>query len=129
MNCHCNCKLKGYCNCHSLYLSDSCHVVVVKVMAADVMTMNGKSAATVKGGVVNISTKDGVHLNGLSKSKRFLRWVETWIEEDIPHGTSPDIESKEAKAKPLTEKLFSEAVISSLTTFETKEERERVPPM
>ena len=32
-----------------------------------VMTMDGKSAATVNGGMVSISTNDGVHLNGLSK--------------------------------------------------------------
>ena len=43
------------------------HVVAGKVMAADVMTMNGESAATVNGAMVSISTDDGVHLNGLSK--------------------------------------------------------------
>ena len=43
------------------------HVVAGKVMAADVMTMDGKSAATVNGAMVSISTNDGVHLNGLSK--------------------------------------------------------------
>jgi uncharacterized surface protein with fasciclin (FAS1) repeats len=43
------------------------HVVAGKVSAADVMTMDGKSAATVNGAMVAISTKDGVHLNGLSK--------------------------------------------------------------
>ncbi len=39
------------------------HVVAGKVRAADVMTMDGKSAATVNGGMVSISTKDGVHIN------------------------------------------------------------------
>jgi uncharacterized surface protein with fasciclin (FAS1) repeats len=43
------------------------HVVSGKVMAADVMTMDGKSATTVNGAMVSISTDDGVHLNGLSK--------------------------------------------------------------
>lgn len=43
------------------------HVVTGKVMAADVMTMDGKSAATVNGATVAISTKDGVKLNGASK--------------------------------------------------------------
>ncbi len=43
------------------------HVVAGKVMAADVMTMDGKSAATVNGATVAISTKDGVKLNGASK--------------------------------------------------------------
>ncbi len=59
-------------------------------------------------------------------SKRFLRWVDTWIEENIPPGANPDIESHEAKAKRLLEKLFAEAAAAGFTNFETKEERERV---
>jgi uncharacterized surface protein with fasciclin (FAS1) repeats len=43
------------------------HVVAGKVMASDVMTMDGKSATTVNGAEVAISTNDGVHLDGLSK--------------------------------------------------------------
>ena len=35
-------------------------------MAADVMMMDGKSAATVNGASLAISTKDGVKLNGTS---------------------------------------------------------------
>lgn len=42
------------------------HVVAGKVMAADVMTMDGQSAKTVNGAMVAISTKDGVKLNGAS---------------------------------------------------------------
>ena len=42
------------------------HVVAGKVMAADVMTMDGKSAATVNGANVSISTQNGVKLNGAS---------------------------------------------------------------
>jgi uncharacterized surface protein with fasciclin (FAS1) repeats len=41
------------------------HVLPGKVMAADVMTMDGKSAATVNGAEVKISTTGGVKLNGL----------------------------------------------------------------
>ena len=62
-------------------------------------------------------------------SKRFLRWVGTWIEENIPPGANPDIESHDAKAKRLTEKLFAEALAAGFTTFETQEERELVPPL
>ena len=40
------------------------HVVAGKVMAADVMTMDGQSAKTVNGAALAISTKDGVKLNG-----------------------------------------------------------------
>jgi uncharacterized surface protein with fasciclin (FAS1) repeats len=40
------------------------HVVAGKVMAADVLTMDGQSATTVNGAALAISTKDGVKLNG-----------------------------------------------------------------
>ena len=43
------------------------HVVSGKVLAADVMTMDGKSAKTVNGADIKISIKDGVHLNGTAK--------------------------------------------------------------
>ena len=43
------------------------HVVAGKVMAADVMTMDGKSAATVNGAQIKIGTTGGVKLNGTSK--------------------------------------------------------------
>ena len=39
------------------------HVVAGKVMAADVMTMDGKSAATVNGAQLNVTTTGGVKLN------------------------------------------------------------------
>jgi len=42
------------------------HVVSGKVLAADVMTMDGKEAATVQGSPVKISTTGGVKLNGTS---------------------------------------------------------------
>ena len=62
-------------------------------------------------------------------SKRLLRWVEAWIEENIPPGANPDIESHEARAMRLSEKLFAEATEAGFTSFETEEERERVPPL
>lgn len=40
------------------------HVVAGKVMAADVVGLNGKSATTVNGAEVAISTEGGVKLNG-----------------------------------------------------------------
>ena len=39
------------------------HVVAGKVMAADVMTMDGKSAATVNGAQLHVTTTGGVKLN------------------------------------------------------------------
>jgi hypothetical protein len=62
-------------------------------------------------------------------SKRFLRWVETWIEENIPPGGNPDIESHEARAKRLLEKLCAEAAQAGFTSGETEEERARVSPL
>jgi len=62
-------------------------------------------------------------------SKRFLRWAETWIEENIPPGANPDIESHDAKAKRLSDKLFSEAAVEGFASFEIEEERERIPPL
>ncbi len=40
------------------------HVVAGKVMAADVMTMDGKAAKTVNGAEVKVTTTGGVRLNG-----------------------------------------------------------------
>jgi len=62
-------------------------------------------------------------------SKRFLRWAETWIEEHIPPGANPDIESFEAKAHRLSETLFAEAVAAGFTSVETEEERQRIAPL
>ena len=62
-------------------------------------------------------------------SKRFLRWVETWIEEKIPPGANSDIESHEARAKRLSEKLFADATEAGFTRRETEDERARVAPL
>ena len=42
------------------------HVVAGKVLAADVVKLDGKEAKTVQGGSVKISTTGGVKLNGTS---------------------------------------------------------------
>jgi len=62
-------------------------------------------------------------------SNRFLRWVHTWIEDNIPLGANPDLESYEARAKRLSEKMFAEAAEAGFTNFETEEERERILPL
>jgi hypothetical protein len=59
-------------------------------------------------------------------SKRFLRWAETWIEENIHPGANPDIESHAVRAKRLSEKLFAEAASAKFSNFETEEEQERI---
>lgn len=62
-------------------------------------------------------------------SKRLFRWAETWIEENIPPGGNSDIESHEARAKRLTEKLLADAAAAGFTSFETIEEKETIPPL
>lgn len=62
-------------------------------------------------------------------SKRFLRWAETWIEDNIPPGANPDVESYAARAKRLTEKLIAEAAAAGFTNSEAEEERERIAPL
>ncbi len=61
-------------------------------------------------------------------SNRFLRWAQTWIEDNIPPGANPDLESHDARAKRLTAKLFAEASEAGFTSFEAEEERQRVVP-
>ncbi len=61
-------------------------------------------------------------------SKRFLRWAETWIEEHIPPGANPDIESFEARAKRLSDTLFADAATAGFTNAETEEERQYLAP-
>ncbi|MEO7431367.1 MAG: DUF768 domain-containing protein [Dokdonella sp.] len=61
-------------------------------------------------------------------SNRFMRWANEWIEENIPPGANPDVESYDAKAKRLTEKLFAEAAAAGFTSIETGEEREGLEP-
>ncbi|WP_295640316.1 DUF768 domain-containing protein [uncultured Methylibium sp.] len=62
-------------------------------------------------------------------SKRFLRWVETWIEENIPPGANPDLESHPAKARRLLEALFAQATEAGFKSAEVDEERERIAPL
>ncbi|WP_293368953.1 DUF768 domain-containing protein [Nevskia sp.] len=61
-------------------------------------------------------------------SNRFLRWASTWIEDNIPPGANPDIESHEARAKRLTGKLFADAAEAGFTSAEAEEERARIAP-
>ena len=62
-------------------------------------------------------------------SKRFQRWAQTWIEENIPPGANPDLESYDARAKRLTEEMFAEAAAVNFSNFEIEEERERLAPL
>ena len=61
-------------------------------------------------------------------SKRFLKWAEAWIEEHIPPGANPDIESHDARAKRLSAALSTKAIEEGFTGLEIEEESERVAP-
>lgn len=62
-------------------------------------------------------------------SNRFLRWAQTWIEENVPPGANSDIESFAARAGRLTQQLSTEAAANGFRDFEIEEERERVAPL
>ncbi len=62
-------------------------------------------------------------------SNRFLRWAEAWIEENIPPGANPDIESHEARAIRLLAKMYAEAAADGFTNLEIEEERGRLTPL
>ena len=62
-------------------------------------------------------------------SKRFLRWAETWIEDNIPPGANHDIESHDDRAKRLMDEMFAEAAAANFSNFETEEERKRIAPL
>ena len=62
-------------------------------------------------------------------SKRFQRWAETWIEDNIPPGANPDLENYDDRAKRLMDEMYAEAAAKNFSDSETKEEREHLAPM
>jgi hypothetical protein len=62
-------------------------------------------------------------------SKRFQRWAEAWIEDNIPPGANPDIESHDAKAKRLMDEMYAKATAANFSDQETEEEREHIAPL
>lgn len=58
-------------------------------------------------------------------SKGFHTWVETWIRDHVFRGNA-DIESYQARAERLTEKMFAEAAAAGFSKVEIEEERTRV---
>jgi len=57
-------------------------------------------------------------------SKRFQTWVETWVEENVKPG-NPDLESYEALAKRLVERMLAEAAGAGFSQGEIEEDRMR----
>jgi len=62
-------------------------------------------------------------------SMRFNKWASNWIEENIPPGSNPDIETYEARAKRLMNEMFAEATAVNFSDFEIKEEWSRIAPL
>ncbi len=60
-------------------------------------------------------------------SKRFQRWVATWIEDNVLPHANVDIETDEARAKRLTKTMLADATEAGFSKLEIEEERERVP--
>lgn len=58
-------------------------------------------------------------------SKRFQTWVETWVEDNVRPG-NPDLESYEAQAKRLAEKMLADAAGAGFSHAEIEEDRKRV---
>ena len=59
-------------------------------------------------------------------SKRFLRWIETWIEDNVRSGDGGDLESFEARARRLAERLLGEAKGAGLLAGEIEQEAGKV---
>jgi translation initiation factor 1 (eIF-1/SUI1) len=60
-------------------------------------------------------------------SKRFQRWVDIWIEENVIPGAHTDIESDEARVKRLMGQMFTEAAAAGFSKVEMDEERKGIP--
>jgi len=66
---------------------------------------------------------------GAIMSMRFNKWASNWIEENIPPGSNPDIETYEARAKRLMNEMFAQATAVNFSDFEIKEEWSRIAPL
>jgi hypothetical protein len=62
-------------------------------------------------------------------SKRFQKWAETWIEDNILPGANPDIESHDARARRLMDEMYAAAAAANFSDLETAEEREHLAPL
>jgi hypothetical protein len=59
-------------------------------------------------------------------SKRFLRWIDVWIEDNVAHGDGADIESHAVRAKRFADKLLAEAAAGGFGAGEIAEEAGKV---
>ncbi len=59
-------------------------------------------------------------------SKRFLRWIDVWIEDNVRPGSGGDIESYAVRAEKLSGQLLEQAAGEGFRTDEIDEERDKV---
>jgi len=59
-------------------------------------------------------------------SKRFLRWVDVWIEDHVRSGTGGDVEAYDARAARLGEQLLATAAAEGFQKDEIDEEASKV---
>jgi len=59
-------------------------------------------------------------------SKRFLRWIDVWIEDHVPHGSGGDVEAYDARAKRLAGELLAAAAADGFGKEEIDEEAAKV---
>lgn len=60
-------------------------------------------------------------------SKRFLRWIEAWIEDNVPIGDGGDLEPFAARAKRFAQQILTEARGQGFGAEEIAEEEAKVP--
>ena len=59
-------------------------------------------------------------------SKRFLRWIDIWIEDNVPYGSGGDVEAYDVRAKRLSGELLSTAAGEGFGQEEIDEEAAKV---
>ncbi len=59
-------------------------------------------------------------------SKRLLRWIEVWIEDNVAHGDGADVESHAVRGQRFADKLLAEAAGGGFGKDEIAEEAGKV---
>ena len=59
-------------------------------------------------------------------SKRFLRWIDVWIEDNVASGSGGDVEAFDTRARRLAEELLAIAAAAGFKKDEIDEEAAKV---
>lgn len=73
-----------------------------------------------------VCAKQMVYPEAATMSKRFLRWIDVWIEDHVDPGAGGDIETYDARAARLAERLLAEAREQGFGQDEIDEEAGKV---